>query len=143
MNRALASSWRLRAMTGLAAAALATAGIAVAAAPAQAAPNVVAGSGGSVLGVEYEHGGFGGATLIFLSPKTGCTGPTNDVDDLLDSMPSGWDNLISSYRTFGSPICFANHFENSFEGGAQTGFTGTNSFIGDTMNDRTSSIEWS
>ena len=96
----------------------------------------------TVIGTEYEHINFGGSSLNVTAP-TGfvCTTTVADVERVLSSMPAGWDNRISSYRTFSN--CWARHFEHINFGGANVGFSGTSSYIGDAMNDRTSSIQWS
>jgi hypothetical protein len=90
-----------------------------------------------VLGVEYEHGGFGGATMT-LTGASSCIG-TNWVLPYA-SFPPGWNDIISSARAF-SGCNNSYHYEHDFTGAVVN--CGTEcSWIGDAMNDRTSSIMW-
>jgi hypothetical protein len=109
-------------------------GLAALATPAQAS---------TVIGVSYEHANYGGATLTHYVGTTGfvCTGTTSDVDASSSSMPSGWNDVVSSFRVYSG--CWGKYYENSGFGGASVGYQGDTSYVGSAMNDRTSSIRWS
>jgi hypothetical protein len=97
--------------------------------------------GGIVLSIEYVDINFGSSTFTFTGNRE-CTGPISDLDyQYPDLAVRGWDNVISSFKTYAN--CFVNHFENPNYGGIRTGYQGTRSYIGDAMNDRTSSLQWS
>lgn len=103
-------------------------------APAQAA---------TVVGQEFQHANFGGAVLTVQVAPNGwaCTGPTNDVDLQTGSMPGGWNDVISSYKNFAN--CWTRHFQHNNFGGASIGYSDDSAFVGNAMNDQTSSIRWS
>jgi len=90
-----------------------------------------------VLAVEYQHGGFGGSSMTYTSGVSCWDG----YSFFTGSMPSGWDNIISSARAY-SGCNHSIHFEHPNYGGASTDCYGECSYIGDAMNDRTSSIRW-
>jgi hypothetical protein len=81
-------------------------------------------SGGSL--VAYEHSGYGGASITF-------TQSWNNLTDL------GWNDRISSFKDFGATGSF--HAE-AFNQGLVYSFSGTQqtSYVGDTYNDKFSSI---
>jgi hypothetical protein len=91
-----------------------------------------------VLGIEYEHSGYRGSSYIFYAPY-GCDSSA-DADWQRSPMPGGWDNRVSSYRVYSN--CVVDHWQNPGFTGRHTGLTGARSYIGDYMNDRTSSIRW-
>lgn len=91
-----------------------------------------------VIGIEYEHSGYRGSSLIASAPY-GCD-DSADADWQYSSMPSGWNDRISSYRVYNN--CLVDHWEHVNFVGSHTGLNGTRSYIGDAMNDRTSSIRW-
>lgn len=94
-----------------------------------------------VVSVEYEHADYGGSSRVFTGTHL-CTATTGDVDFVYSNLAAvGFDDTISSFMTFGN--CFVSHFENPDFGGIRTGFEPTRSYIGDLMNDRTSSLQWS
>lgn len=111
---------------------LAGAGVLAAQAPAQAS---------TVVGVEYQHANFGGATLTSWVAPNGfvCTGSFSDVDAWFDGVPAGWDNVISSFRGFS--VCWTRIWEHPNRVGASFGFAPDTSYVGDAMNDRTSSYD--
>jgi hypothetical protein len=100
-------------------------------------------SADTVIGIEYEHRNYGGASLNVTVAPNGftCTTTTSDVDASLSSMPSGWNDRVSSYRTYAN--CWAKHYQHSNFGGSSVGYAGSRTYIGDALNDRTSSIRWS
>lgn len=72
-----------------------------------------------------------------------CTSSRTDIDfgdGDLSTRTGGWDNRISSSWTFAN--CHVRHFEDPFFAGARTVFQDGTSYIGDAMNDRTSSLQW-
>lgn len=94
-----------------------------------------------VVSVEYEHADYGGSSRVFTGTHP-CTATTGDVDFVYSNLAAvGFDDTISSFMTFGN--CFVSHFENPDFGGIRTVFEPTRSYIGDLMNDRSSSLQWS
>ncbi|MFF4411515.1 hypothetical protein ACFYY8_03240 [Streptosporangium sp. NPDC001559] len=93
----------------------------------------------NVVGIEYEHGNWGGGSYTFQSPY-GCRKDVG-VDYEVSSL-SGWlNNAISSYETYGG--CWVMHYENENFKGNSTSWEHDSSWIGADMNDKTSSIRWS
>ncbi|MFD7337966.1 hypothetical protein ACFV98_18460 [Streptomyces violascens] len=127
--------------------ALAVAGVAVAAltglaTPASAASTPAAttlGPAATVIGIEFVNANYQGATYTVTGGT--CTATTSDVDFYINSMPGGWNDVISSFRSYAN--CYTKLYENSNRWGSTYGFVGDSSYVGDAMNDRASSIEWS
>lgn len=69
-----------------------------------------------------------------------CTTPTSNVDYHLSTMPTGWDNRISSYLTFSN--CWTQHWDLPFWGGAHIGYSGSRATMG-ALNNATSSLRLS
>lgn len=90
-----------------------------------------------VIGIEYQHPNFQGATLTITSPVT-CYG--YNILFPYSSFPPGWNDSISSARAFSS-CYYSYHYENNFSGAFVNCGTAC-SYIGDVMNERTSSITW-
>lgn len=63
-----------------------------------------------------------------------------DVDWNVGSMPSGWNDRVTSFKSYG--LCATKIWENTNYGGASLGFYVNRTYVGDAMNDRTSSIQW-
>jgi len=97
-------------------------------------------NGVTILSTEYKNAAFGGSTYTFTWGDT-CA----DVNVAWSSMPTGWDNAISSSRP-GSG-CDAIHYDaagagpNSPPAGSSYACPSACSTMG-TMNDRTSSMRW-
>ncbi|MET7398941.1 hypothetical protein ABZS66_36225 [Dactylosporangium sp. NPDC005572] len=91
----------------------------------------------------YEHADWGGLAKTFYHGSDGyvCTGSVSDVDLQFSSMPSGWDNRVSSFYQFAT--CYAKLWELTWYQGASLGYQGTTSWVGPVMNDQTSSIQFS
>lgn len=89
-----------------------------------------------VIGIEYEHAGFGGSSITYSSSVT-CAGFVHSVAYVGD----GWNDRISSAKAFSS-CNHSQHFEHANFGGASVDCFGACSYIGDAMNDRTSSLKW-
>lgn len=150
MNRGISRPWKARTLAGLSAVALSAIGTLAVATPAQALGDQIIGDGPFVIGVQYEHGGFGGARFQLVSTSQGCTVGIDDVDFQTTGMGAAWNDKVSSFKTFGgggpapfNTVCIVNHFDNTNFGGQSTGYSFTRDYIGDAMNDRTSSIQWS
>jgi hypothetical protein len=98
--------------------------------------NAVTPSATFVIGIEFVDANFQGATLTITSSVT-CSGFVHTIS----SMPSGWNDVISSAKAF-SNCNNSFHFENINFGGAQVNCGTACGFVGSAMNDRTSSIRW-
>ena len=86
---------------------------------------------------EYADPDFGGNSLT-LYGTAACT--DNGKSNILDVMPDGWDNIVSSYRTFNG--CQARHFAEQGRRGKSTSWqVGGQPYIGDDLNDQTRSVE--
>jgi hypothetical protein len=90
----------------------------------------------NVIGIEYEHSNFAGSSLIFYNEFT-CRTHTM----LVSSMPSGWNDRISSARAY-ADCARSEHYEHNDFGGSMFDCHSECSYIGNAMNDRTSSIRW-
>lgn len=129
-----------RILAGLAGLGLALTALATLQAPASAAPAASASPmAGTVIGIEFQHSNMQGATYTITGNT--CTATTSDVDNWLSSLASGWNDVISSFRSYAS--CWTKLYEHGNFGGATYGYTGDSSYVGDAMNDRASSIRWS
>lgn len=105
--------------------------------PADLAPDALAGS--NTLGIDFSDGNYSGSSFT-ATGDTPCTGGHNFA---INSMPPSWDNVISSnYPSSGCDR--ARHWENTNHTGALIDCKPTNNcyYIGNAMNDRTSSEEW-
>lgn len=94
---------------------------------------------GFVLGIDFQNGSFSGSSFT-ATGSTECTGGHNFA---ITSMPGGWDNIVSS--NYPSSGCNrARHWENTSYGGALIDCRPDQNcyYIGNAMNDRTSSEEW-
>ncbi|MFJ8311160.1 hypothetical protein [Streptomyces sp. NPDC094147] len=129
---------------------LAVAGIAVAAMTGLATPASAASAGAAtsatsatpastVIGIEFVDANYQGATYTVTGGT--CTSTLSDVDWYINSMPAGWNDVISSFHSYAN--CWTKLYENINRTGATYGFIGDSSYVGDAMNDRASSIEWS
>ena len=93
-----------------------------------------------VLSIDYTGSNYTGNALIWTGPSP-CTTRTTDVDYQIPSMPAGWDNVISSYKTYAN--CWGKDWENTNYTGASVGYNGSRSYIGAALDNRTSSEQWS
>lgn len=90
-----------------------------------------------VLAIDYEHANFVPSSLTW----TGSAPYSSVLSFFKTRMPQGWDNRVSSTRGFAD--CNLNIlFEEENFGGASVTCTPTCSYVGDAMNDRTSSRQW-
>ena len=91
-----------------------------------------------VIAIEYQHINFGGATMTITSSVT-CDGYNHSFP--FSSFPAGWNDIISSARAF-SNCNNSYHYEHAGFGGAVVNCGSACSYVGNAMNDRTSSIFW-
>ncbi|HZB50591.1 MAG TPA: hypothetical protein VE547_16000, partial [Mycobacteriales bacterium] len=90
-----------------------------------------------VVGIEYADINYGGATLSMTAP--GRCDYSMDVDYRFASMPYGWNDRISSFRSYSN--CAQQLFRGtSFSGGALTNIVSSMSYVGSTANDQASSV---
>lgn len=91
----------------------------------------------TVIGVDYMDSGFYGGSLTW-SESSDIYGCTDGSYYAAPTMPSGWNDDVSSARSYGGCATY-NHFENTYYGGSK--LTCTCSTMG-VMNDQTSSEKW-
>jgi len=89
-----------------------------------------------VIGIEYEHSNYNGYTYTFTNSVT-CNGYTHSFSRIT----GWWNDRISSARAY-SDCNHSIHYEHSNFGGATRDCGTACSYIGDAMNDRTSSLKW-
>jgi hypothetical protein len=93
-----------------------------------------------VLGVEYDSADSQGPSWVFTADRP-CTPSGGDTDFQVDlSTLWGLDNAISASFTYNG--CWVDHFDLPGYQGDHTGWQPTSGYIGDFMNDRTSSLRW-
>jgi hypothetical protein len=122
----------------MAATALAGAAAFGAVAPAEAAPSTTSGNVGVqsvALAVFYEHRNYGGSTLTSRGDY-GCD-TNSDMDWQRDSMPSGWNDEVSSWLGYSN--CGTRIYEAPLFSGASYGVVTSTAYVGGAMNDRASS----
>jgi hypothetical protein len=93
----------------------------------------------TVLSEDFSDDKYQGSVLTWTSPGlVSCSGFPNF---LAPSMPSGWNDIVTSYKDFVN--CGNNpHYENNNYTGASIQCGPNCSNIGGAMNDRTSSEKW-
>jgi hypothetical protein len=90
-----------------------------------------------VVGIEYADLNYGGASLSMTAP--GRCDYSLDADYRFPRMPSGWNDRISSFRSYSN--CAQQLFrDTSFTGGALTNVVSAMSYVGSGANDRASSV---
>jgi hypothetical protein len=91
----------------------------------------------NVFAIEYVDANWQGASLTYTTTAGGCSSTTTYG---VTSMPSGWNDVISSERDYDN--CNDGvHWENSNYTGASVNCYSC-SYLGAAMNDQTSSIYW-
>ena len=90
-----------------------------------------------LLSIEYEHKGFNGDTHYFYASAS-CVGHNWQNPNLATI---GWAEKISASEGY-SDCNKVKHWENTYYDGAVKTCYGSCSYIGDAMNDRTSSLQW-
>jgi hypothetical protein len=95
-------------------------------------------NGSYVLSIDYVNANYGGSSYVWTAPgECLSSGGVYSVT----SMPSGWNDVISSYNDYSN--CFHNpHYENAGWKGASVDCGPACSYVGGAMNDRTSSEKW-
>jgi hypothetical protein len=112
------------------------------AAPANAAPaarTAVTPLAGTVIGIEFSDANYQGSTYTITGGT--CTSTLSDIDWQLSPLAPGWNDVISSFHSYAN--CWTKLWENTGFWGGSYGFVGDSSYVGDAMNDRASSIQWS
>ncbi|MGA2929299.1 MAG: hypothetical protein ABSG43_25580 [Solirubrobacteraceae bacterium] len=100
-----------------------------------------ASSSSYVLGIEYVDANWQGSTFTWTGNHT-CASTLSDIDYYVPSLvPYGWNDVISSFDSYSN--CWTKLFENANFTGATYGFADSTSYVGDAMNDRASSIQFS
>ena len=90
-----------------------------------------------VVGIEYANLNYGGSTLSMTA--SGRCDYSLDVDYRFPSLPSGWNDRISSFRSYSN--CAQQLFRGtSFTGGALTNIVSSLSYVGAAANDQASSV---
>jgi hypothetical protein len=90
-----------------------------------------------VVGIEYADLNYGGASLSMTA--AGRCDYSLDVDYRFPSLPSGWNDRISSFRSYSN--CAQQLFRGtSFSGGALTNIVSSLSYVGSAANDQASSV---
>lgn len=89
-----------------------------------------------IIAVEYEDANYGGSSLTITNDND-----CNDFYHYLEEMPYGWDDVVSSAKTF-SGCEHSYHYEHPYRSGVDKDCGKSCSYIGDAMNDNTSSLEW-
>ncbi len=91
----------------------------------------------TVIGIDYKDASFGGDSYAWTTSTTGCTDTTSFG---ISSMPSGWDNVVSSARAYANCNHYY-HWENTNYSGASLDCGASCSSMG-VMNNQTSSEQW-
>ncbi|WP_436758984.1 hypothetical protein [Streptosporangium sp. V21-05] len=96
-----------------------------------------------VIGIEYQHINYGGASYAFRGPRR-CTGPTTDSDYSLNLPRSWWDRISSSKN---HANCYTNHYAYAGFISPSTGYLNDRAVMpvlsGRNFNDDARSIRWS
>lgn len=94
-------------------------------------------AGAWVSGVEYANASYGGGSLTLTS-----SGPCDnsvDADYVWNSLPAGWNDVISSFKSYSN--CAQQLFRNTSRGGgALTGILTNTTYVGAPANDQASSL---
>jgi hypothetical protein len=96
-----------------------------------------------VISIEYASSGFSGSSLIVNASHT-CDDFTNPVEFTMNSMPSGWNDEIESFRAYAN--CAAQHFlhigTSQHPGLSDGAFFFNRSSFESWLSDEISSISW-
>jgi hypothetical protein len=94
----------------------------------------------TIISIEYTQRDYLGLDQIWTASRGCPDNNLNDVDWAIDDV--NWtEDLISSFHGYAN--CWVKHYENRNQGGASTPFQYARTYIGDPLENRTSSIEWS
>jgi len=104
----------------------------------QSLSDLVSPAASVIIGQVFEDASYGGSSFTFTA-SAGCD--TNaDVDWQVSSMPAGWNDRVTSFKSFNS--CATRIWSNTGYTGNSYGFVVNSTNVGSTMNDQTSSIQW-
>ncbi len=93
-----------------------------------------------LIGIEYYNIGYANPDYIFVAPW-GCDSNKTYAEFWFDLWGDwGWNDEISSFRTFSG--CMVKHWDLTGYRGDSTPWQYDQYYIGDWMNDRTSSLQW-
>jgi hypothetical protein len=87
-----------------------------------------------VLATIYDDQNYEGGSYTFTDTHSTTCGGYNYTFDI---MPGGWDNRVSSFKSYGS--CKTRLSENTNQGGRSVGPVSSKAYVGDAMNDKASS----
>jgi hypothetical protein len=90
----------------------------------------------TVIGIDYEGGGYTGSTFVWYT--TNAVGCSTGISYFASSMPSGWDNRVSSAKGFAGCNTYTHYQDPSYGGATQVCTCSTMGF----MDNRTSSEQW-
>lgn len=91
-----------------------------------------------IIGQVFEDANYGGSSFTFTA--SGDCDTNVDVDWELSAMPSGWNDRVSSFKSFGQ--CATKIWQDVGYGGSSYGFVVNSTYVGATLNDQASSIQW-
>jgi hypothetical protein len=91
-----------------------------------------------IIGQVFEDLNYGGSSFTFTASSDCDTNA--DVDWELSAMPSGWNDRVSSFKSFGQ--CATRIWQDVGFGGSYYGFVVNSTYVGSTLNDQGSSIQW-
>jgi len=91
----------------------------------------------TVIGIDYKDASFGGDSYAWTTSYSGCS---DTISFGVSTMPSGWDNVVSSARAFANCNHYY-HWENTSYSGANLDCGSSCSSMG-VMNNQTSSEQW-
>jgi len=87
------------------------------------------------IGIDFSDYHYEGSTLTWMA-ASGCS---STVHWAWPAMPTGWNDVVSSARAYSGCTAWLHYQDNSYTGDVATC---TCYYIGDAMNDQTSSEEW-
>lgn len=104
--------------------------------PSELTPQMLALASTTVIGIDYSSPNYQGSSLVWVVNNTvGCNTGYSYVSP---TMPSGWNDVVSSARTYGG--CINNpHYEHTYYGGAVLNCTCATMGV---MDNATSSEKW-
>ncbi|HLJ35122.1 MAG TPA: hypothetical protein VKU38_15825 [Ktedonobacteraceae bacterium] len=93
----------------------------------------------NIFGVEFVDANFGGASLTYFTNAGPCS---SSMTYGVDSMPPGWNDVISSLYSDLYGCVWTRLWTDNDQSGASQCYSGDTSYVGNVMNDQTSSIYW-
>lgn len=96
-------------------------------------------SGLNVISILWSDQNYQGNSETFTTSGPSCS---SSASYGFTSMPSGWDKVVSSFQGGYYGCTWTRLFSNTNYGGASQCYSGDSSYVGDVMNDQTSSITW-